>query len=99
MTTRYTVGAQIVLQGTFSLSTGVVDPTDARVDVVSPSEVTTTYTYALSQVQRVSTGIYTYTVNTTGQPGRWQYRWWSPTPNGAANQGDFIVDPFPPAHI
>jgi hypothetical protein len=97
---RYTVGAQVVVKGTFTNSNGTIDPTNASVDIVTPSEITTTYTYLAAQVTRVSAGIYTFTIDTTGQPGRWSYRWWSPpTPIGAANQGEFIVDPFPPEHI
>lgn len=45
----------------------------------------------------MSTGVYTYTVDTTALPGRWQYRWWSP-PGGTvqvAGASEFMVDPFP----
>jgi hypothetical protein len=96
---RYTVGAQVVLTGTFTSGSGPEDPTDARVDVVEPSGARMTYTYVLAQVTRVSAGIFTYTVDTTGKSGRWSYRWYSPPPIGAANASDFIVDPFPPGTI
>ncbi len=100
MTTRYTIGSQVVVTGTYTTSTGsLIDPTDARVDIVAPTGVSTTYTYSGSEVTKVSTGIYTYTVDTTGKFGRWSYRFWSPNPGGAAGSGDFIVNPFPPSNI
>ena len=101
MTNRYTIGAQVIVKSAFTdpSSGAALDPTDARVDVVGPSGISTTYTYGLGQVSKVSTGVYTYTVDTTAKAGRWSYRWWSPTPIGAANASDFIVDPFPPGTI
>jgi hypothetical protein len=95
---HYTVGQQVTVQGTWTnKSTGAaVDPSDARLDVVSPTGVVTTYTYLLGQVMKASTGIYTYAIDTTNAPGRWQYRWWSPPGVVAtAAMSEFFVDPFP----
>jgi hypothetical protein len=91
----YLVGAQVVVTATFSSPLGPIDPTDARVDVLNPSGITTTYSYSMAQVTKVSTGVYSYTIDTTGKTGRWNYRWWSPPPIGAAGSGGFVVDPFP----
>jgi hypothetical protein len=95
---HYTVGQAVTVQGTWTnKSTGVaVDPSDARVDVVSPTGTVTTYTYLLGQVTKVSTGVYTYVIDTTATPGRWQYRWWSPPGVVTTAQAyEFYVDPFP----
>jgi hypothetical protein len=95
ITNRYTVGTLVVIQGVFTGPSGPIDPTDARVDVRAPDGITETYAYSLAQVVRLSVGTFTLQLDTTGTPGRWGYRWWSPAPVGAANQGEFIVDPFP----
>jgi hypothetical protein len=94
---RYTIGEPVLLTGTWTSPAGALfDPSNASVDVVDPSGRSTTYTYLNAQVQKSSTGIYTYTVDTTAKSGRWQYRWWSPGPTGQAAQNDqFFVDPFP----
>lgn len=92
MVGHYTVGAQVILQGVFTGSTGVIDPTSAHLDIITPDGVLATYSGA--QITHVSTGVYTYTANTTGWIGTWTYRWWSPPPIGAANTGYFVVDPF-----
>jgi hypothetical protein len=89
----YTVGAQVTVTATFSGPLGPVDPTSPRVDVVDPSGHATTYSGG--QITRVSIGVYTHTIDTTANIGRWNYRWWSPPPIGAAGAGDFVVDPFP----
>ncbi len=92
------MGEPALLQGTWRTPSTLAyfDPSDARVDVTSPAGVTTTYTYLNSQVTRVSAGIYTYSADTTGQPGRWQYRWWCPGPVGqGASMSQFYVDPYP----
>ena len=97
---RYTVGAAVTVTGTFTNSqTGTtVDPSDARVDVVSPTGIETTYTYSGGAVVKLAVGIYTYDIDTTGLVGRWQYRWWSPPGPGAiqtAGANEFFVNPFP----
>ena len=90
---NYTIGTQVTVMATFSGPSGPLDPTDPRVDVVSPSGQSITYSGA--QVTKVGTGIYSHIIDTTGKVGRWNYRWWSPPPIGAAGAGNFVVDPFP----
>lgn len=99
---RYTVGAAVTVTGTFtnSLTGATVDPSDANVDVVSPTGAKTTYSYSggSGAVVRLAVGIYTYDIDTTGLVGRWQYRWWSPpAPGGVQTAGanEFFVNPFP----
>lgn len=101
---HYTVGTAVTVTGTWTnKATGTpVDPSDARVDVVGPNGVSTTYTYSggTGTVTRTSAGVYTYTVDTTNNYGRWQYRWWSPAGISVQTAGmnEFIVDPFPIAN-
>lgn len=94
----YVVGDLPTVQGTWTnKATGTpLDPTDARLDVLDPTGVLTTYTYALGQLTKASTGVYTRNLDTTGKAGRWEYRFWSP-PGLAqtASAGAFMVTPWP----
>jgi hypothetical protein len=95
---RYTVGALIQVQGQYQDAAGnLVDPTDARVDVLDPTGTTTTYAYSggSGDVQRASTGVYTYAYSAT-LGGRVQWRFWSPPGAGqTADKGQFLIMPFP----
>ena len=98
---HYVVGASVSVTGTYTNhQTGALtDPTDAKVDIVSPTGVLTTYAYSdvSTLVIKVSVGVYRFNVNTAGLPGRWQYRWWSPPGSSVqvAGKNEFIIDPFP----
>ncbi len=95
---HYTIGQGVTVQGVWTnKATGVpTDPSDARVDIVDPTGKVATYTYLDSQVTKVSTGVYTYAIDTTGLAGRWQYRWWSPPGVvQTASADEFYTDPFP----
>jgi hypothetical protein len=96
---HYLIGASVTVTGTFTnhANGNPTDPTDARVDVVDPTGHLTTYTYQGTQVTKVSVGVYTYDIDTTGKVGRWQYRWWSPpgTSVQVAGANQFIIDAFP----
>ncbi len=84
------------MQGTFTKADGITpqDPTQAQVTVVDPTGLSTTYSGG--QLVHVSTGVYTYNVDTTGKVGRWQYMWWSAGPIGqSAAPNEFFTDPFP----
>jgi len=89
----------VTVTGTFTNhATGaVVDPSDAKVDVLDPTNQTVTYVYngGAGAVKKSSTGIYTYAIDTTALPGTWQYRWWSPPSVQTAGASSFIVDPWP----
>ena len=100
----YTVGQSVTVTGTYTnAATGAkVDPDDACVDVMAPTGTLTTYKYTDvgTKVVRVSTGVYSYAVDTTGLAGRWQYRWWSPSGISGvqtASAGTFFVNAFPAA--
>ena len=78
----------------------LIDPSEASVDVLDPTNTLTTYAYdgGHGDVSRVSTGVYAYNVDTTDLAGRWQWRFWSPPGQGqTADAGQFIVMPFPAA--
>ena len=93
------IGTLVGLTGSYTDQNGSpVDPTNAELDVLGPDNVLTTYQYSggTGAVTKVSTGVYSYNVDTTGKPGRWQWRWWSPPGQGqTADAGQFIVTPFP----
>lgn len=96
---RYIVGNPVTLTGTFQnpVSKALVDPTDARVDVVDPTGTSTTYawTNGTGPVLHVSTGVFTYLLDTASLFGRYQYRWWSPGPTAkGAGFNEFFIDPF-----
>jgi hypothetical protein len=97
----YVIGSSVTVTGTYTNNAtgGLTDPTDAKVDVVSPNGQITTYIWngGLGAVRKVSTGIFAYDIDTTGLPGRWQYRWWSPpgSPVQTAGRSEFYVTPFP----
>ena len=99
MTSHWTVGALVGLTGTFTDKNGnPVDPTNAEVDVLDPTNTLTTYQYSggTGAVTKVSTGVYSYNVNTIGKSGRYAWRWWSRAGSGqTADAGEFIVDRFP----
>lgn len=89
---RYIVGSAVTVTGRFTDVNGALqDPSDAQCRVVDPT--------GESEViagTRVSTGVYTVVLDTTGKVGRWQYLWFSPGPIGqSAATNQFFVDPFP----
>lgn len=95
---HYMVGDLPSVQGSWTnkITGDPVDPTDACLDVLSPTGGIATYKYSLGQVTKTATGVYTHNIDTTASNGRYQYRWWSP-PGVAqtASAGEFMVDPFP----
>ena len=99
MPNHYLVGASVTVTGTYTnVKTGaLVDPSDACVDIVTPTGKLTTYRYTdvNTKVAKVSTGVYSYDIDTSALPGRWQYRWWSPPTVQTAGAGEIIIDPFP----
>lgn len=52
----------------------LVDPDTVAIKILSPGGVETSYTYAAAEIEKTSTGLYTYDlVPTSG--GVWFYRW------------------------
>lgn len=62
------------LSNTFSVSGTPTDPTTVALVVTTPAGVATTYTYALAEVTKTGTGIYTKDIACT-EDGTWQYVW------------------------
>jgi len=71
---KYEKGETVRITGTFTVSSVATDPTAVILKVQRPSGAESTYTYALSQVTKSSTGIY-YKEIAANESGRWYYRW------------------------
>ncbi|HEU4543468.1 MAG TPA: hypothetical protein VFR23_20215 [Jiangellaceae bacterium] len=69
------------LTNTFSVSGTPTDPTTVSLTVTTPAGVATTYTYALAEITKSGTGVYTKDIACTAD-GTWQYVW---TGTGAAS--------------
>lgn len=76
----FVVGDSPTITNTFSVSGVPTDPTTISLAVTDPAGATTTYTYALGQITRVSTGVYSKQI-TVATAGDWLYVW---TGTGAA---------------
>ena len=98
-TNSYEVGSSVTVTGTFSNKrTGeLVDPSEVTVEVYDPTNTVTSYSYSggTGPVVKVDVGIYAYDIDTTGLPGAWQYRFWSPPSIQTAGASSFIVTPWP----
>lgn len=70
----YHKGQQIRITGTFTVNGTATDPTTVTLKVQDPTGAETTYTYALSQITKSTTGIY-YKDLTLNISGYWHYRW------------------------
>lgn len=63
------------LTNTFKNSSGVAtDPTTISLTVTDPTQTSTTYTYAESQITKTSTGVYTKDI-ACSTDGTWTYEW------------------------
>lgn len=92
MATLYDLGDVVRLTGTFTDSNGTAaDPTTVTLEVKDPSGNEATYTYALSQITKSSTGIY-YKDVTTDEGGTWYYRWLGSGTVASADEGYFYVE-------
>lgn len=62
------------LSNTFTVSEVATDPTTVAMTLTSPTGTATTYTYALAEITKDSTGVYHKDV-TCSEAGEWVYRW------------------------
>lgn len=62
------------LTNTFSVSGTPTDPTAISLIVTDPEGTATTYTFALTEITRLSTGVYTKSI-TCDKAGEWTYEW------------------------
>lgn len=91
MASTYDKGDLITLTGTFTNAGGTAtDPTTITLKVKKPGTALATYTYALSQVTKTSTGVYTRNTS-LDTVGTWWYRWEGTGTVEAAVEGWFEV--------
>lgn len=87
------IGTELRLRIEFVDDNGAyVDPTTVAFETISPRAARVEYEFGTdSEIQKVSTGIYTADV-TPDAAGRWHYRWATTgTGTAAAKEGDFLV--------
>jgi hypothetical protein len=65
---------QATLTNTFTVSGVATDPTAISLAVTTPAGTTSTYTYALAEITKTSTGVYTKDIACT-EDGVWKYVW------------------------
>jgi len=91
--TTFTIGQVVQLKATFkNLATALVDPTTVALAFIDPSGNTTTVTYAMAEITKASTGVYTYNL-TLDEAGTFYYRWYSTGTGAGASQGQLVVEP------
>lgn len=89
---KYDIGEPVTLKATFKDDDEVVtDPTTIELKIQDPSGNVTTYTYALSEITKVSTGIYTKVIPVLDESGSWSYRWASTGAVASVEEGNFYV--------
>jgi hypothetical protein len=71
---NYDEGDLVRLTAAFTVASVATDPTTVTLKVKDPSGNVTTYTYALAEVTKDSTGNYHKDI-TIDEPGVWYYRW------------------------
>jgi hypothetical protein len=90
MANIYDIGDAVRVKATFSVSGTATDPTTVTLKVKDPSGTISTYTYALSEVTKETTGIY-YKDIMFDEGGMWHYRWEGTGTVQAAGEGLLIV--------
>ena len=91
MTNVYDVGDLVTLTGTFTSALGVAtDPTAIVLTIKPPSGSLITKTYALAELTKASTGVYTYDYPITLEGEHW-YRYVGTGAVTAAGETDFTV--------
>ena len=92
-TNQYEIGNEIVLTATFENTAGApTDPTTITCRTLSSRGATAVYTYAASQIVRVSTGVYTISI-TPIDSGEWWYRFEGTGTVVAAFENTFTINP------
>lgn len=62
------------LTNTFKVDSVATDPTTVSLIITTPAQVSTTYTYAASEITKTGTGVYTKSISCT-EDGTWTYEW------------------------
>ncbi len=89
---EYAEGNIVRLTGTFTDADDVaLDPTVVKAVIERPDGTKTTYTYGTDpELTRSSEGVYKISLDTTGFPGVWLYRWYSTGTGQAANTNSYF---------
>lgn len=90
MANNYDIGDAVRVSVAFTSNGSAADPTAVALKVQDPSGNEDTYTYALGQVTKDSTGNYHKDV-TVDEAGTWFYRWTGTGVVVAASEGNFVV--------
>lgn len=90
MTSVYDKGDLVRITGTFTVASTATDPTTITLKVKDPSGNVDTYTYALSQVTKSSTGVY-YKDLSLDEAGYWYYQWIGTGAVESVDEGYFVV--------
>lgn len=90
MATIYDIGDLARVTGTFSVAGVATDPTTITLTITDPSLNAASYTYALSQVTKSSTGIY-YKDISVDEAGLWRYKWAGTGACESVEEGVFYV--------
>jgi hypothetical protein len=90
-TVFYEGSAEIAtLTNTFSVNGTATDPTAISLAVTTPAGTTSTYTYALAEITKTGTGVYTKDIPCT-EDGVWQYVWTGTGPASDVVAGTWTV--------
>jgi hypothetical protein len=74
MANSYAKNKYVTITATFAVSGVATDPTTVTLKVQNPAGITTSYTYALAEVTKLATGIYSKTIQLSSS-GYWAYQW------------------------
>lgn len=87
-------GQAVEFSCAFTVGGTATDPTTIALSVMNPTGTITTYTYALSQITKDSTGNYSKNV-TLDTEGIWRWRWVGTGTVAAAQEGEIEVKRSP----
>lgn len=89
-------GTAILTTATFTDPNGVLtDPTTVILKFAVQGQAPTTWTYAASQLTRVSTGVYQATLDTSAGAGTWTVEWIGTGACEVVNAATFAVNSAP----
>lgn len=89
----YLIGNSTVITVSIYHDGVLVDPVNLIFTYELPDSTKITYTYGVtSDIVKLSTGIYSVTVN-LNQAGAWKYRWATTSPSTGAIEGFLLVTP------
>ena len=90
MAGSYDIGDLVTLTATFTVATVATDPTTISLVIEDPSANEVTYTYALGEITKSGTGIYTKNIS-IDEHGVWRYKFTGTGTCQAVEEGQFFV--------